>query len=66
MKIKLIGNYRNINLFIPEGEYDSKDAALGGLSQYLLDNGHAVITEADVPKPAPAKEVAPKEDKAKK
>lgn len=46
MKINVLHNYGGWNTQerrILPGVYDSEDAALFGLAQYLVDNGHAVI-----------------------
>jgi hypothetical protein len=52
MKIKLWGHYSNIRASIPAGEYDTSDERLQGLGGYLVESGHAIVTEADAPKAA--------------
>ena len=48
MRIIVLRNYggsRTQERRILPGEYDSEDAALFGLADYLVENGHAVIVE---------------------
>lgn len=58
MKIRLQSGYRGRpsgEQYIVPGEYDGADPALFGLADYLVETGHAVVTEHD-PEPLPAAE----------
>jgi len=55
MKLRLKSFYQNVNgVQIAPGEYESSDPALRGLASYLVQTGHAVVTQADTkPEDAP-------------
>lgn len=55
MRIKVLINYGGFNTNekrILPGEYDADDPCVFGIADYLVENGHAVVTQADPPKPA--------------
>lgn len=52
MRIYVNHDYRGARTglqIIPKGEYDADDPQLYGLAQYLVENGHARVTEDDPP-----------------
>lgn len=64
MKIELLINFGGVptnELRILPGIYDADDERLFGITEYLLDNGHAVVVDDDVPM-TEFKHERPKED----